>query len=631
MKKILPGDIVGRRVKGELCYYSVDKVEKGRLICIPLVDDDDCWDGKTVALDPAKVAHYPAVKVSKDDVRRLLRYEAPFSEIFGELEPRWRFKCDNKPEMTGEDLLAALRRCKERGFERAEKEWIEPVGALCGELFDGFEWGFRVDGPVDGYRFLPSESQLFFPIYAAVMWRTWRDADEPDLDGLIGETARTLNMLTLPVPERDYADGWKEQYIKRLGHDDVLPGATDEETALWVKYVDELCEKDNVAGLRAKAYSLYGGNSAYKCDWRGSRDLLLKLMELDDDPFLANTLGYIFYYGRCTGGEPEYDKAFYYFNIGAAGGVYESRYKLADMYLHGRGVGKNLRVARDIINELYYENKKYIYQGVRVCKFADVALRMGNLYRDEDPDEAYRYYLEAEFAIKRRMLKDDCYGDRTVAENIKKAIEDVLPKTAFAKARRTVRYAGIPYEIFSTAFELHLRVEAKVKKLKSGQYALRFRVLPKNKENVPGFFITEPAARFCGYVNRLTLKTKKIYNFKIDGKDFDGDSATVVFDEAGPAGSYLYGSRVMKLDAEFEATFPDTEKCRRYAFAAVAFRDGGDTYDYLCGGLNVAPGDKVAVPTSTGEAEARVIKTFEIAEFETDKPLSYYKRVIGKA
>ena len=54
-------------------------------------------------------------------------------------------------------------------------------------------------------------------------------------------------------------------------------------------------------------------------------------------------LGYCYYYGR--DGEPDYEKAFHYFALGAFDGHLISLYKIGDMYLNGLYVAKNEKEA----------------------------------------------------------------------------------------------------------------------------------------------------------------------------------------------------------------------------------------------------------------------------------------------
>ena len=197
-----------------------------------------------------------------------------------------------------------------------------------------------------------------------------------------------------------------------------------------ISVIDELQKYviDHSARLDA-GNACYGGNSLYPCDWNTSRDCMIRLFEKKDDPQYANTLGYIYYYGRCNGGVPEYDKAFHYFGIAAANGLYEGMYKLADMYRHGYGCSKSMRTARNLYGMVYEDSLKHFLKG-KNASFADAALRMGNVYAkgiDEEPDPtvAWYYYVQADYAAKIRAKDSDFFGNTTVVINIQKALEEM--------------------------------------------------------------------------------------------------------------------------------------------------------------------------------------------------------------
>ena len=509
-------------------------------------------------------------------------------------------------------------------------EWIEPVRVMSATIFDFAETS-QLNKQEEQYRFLLTPDRLLYNTFLDLINCRYNGIDEPDYDDLIRQTGNIINMRTLPVIEREYPDWVMQEYVAKMDNDEMYAAATDDEIALFVKFTDILCEKGNKTAMYAKAYALYGGNRAYKCDWCASRDMLLKLMEIDDNPFLANTLGYIYYYGRCTDGVPEYDKAFYYYNIGAAGGIYESRYKLSDMYRHGYGVKKNDTIARKLIDDIYDENYKYILSGEAKCKFADVALRMGNLNRygigcDEDMNDAYYYYLQADFAIKQRLREVDWYGDASVAEGIAKAIEEILPLSRYKEAKRNVCY-GTLFPLLRNAFLIHRRVEAKIKKLKSSrQYRISFRILPKKGEkNPPKLFVTIPEAHFCGYLYKISVTAENVFNFRINGKEFDGDEATVTFDNIEYDNYGMYGEKVMHIDAGFIFIAPKTDEGREYRFVSVVFSPNGKHYDYLCDNPDVNVGDEVTAPDYG--ITAIVAAVFTRKESECAKPIKKYKRI----
>ena len=214
-----------------------------------------------------------------------------------------------------------------------------------------------------------------------------------------------------------------EEYIADWNPD----GKTEEELAEIRRLVEFGIKKDWIPALDIKANACYGGDVLYPCDWVTSRDCFLRLTELTEDGEYHNALGYIYYYGRCDG-KPDYDRAFKHFSVGAAHGIFESTYKIADMMMSGKGVPKNKSGAARIILGMYDENLNNFCGEHFECKYADVALRVGGLVEqgvgvEADPEIAYFHYLRAAYAIDKRMGKWDFYGDGKVKANIDKAIE----------------------------------------------------------------------------------------------------------------------------------------------------------------------------------------------------------------
>lgn len=83
----------------------------------------------------------------------------------------------------------------------------------------------------------------------------------------------------------------KKEYIENyVDNQDSVPA---DEREKFRAYVEEGCEKEWPVALDAKAYGCYGGNSIFKCDWNESLRCLLKLVELTEEPFYYNTIGYI--------------------------------------------------------------------------------------------------------------------------------------------------------------------------------------------------------------------------------------------------------------------------------------------------------------------------------------------------
>ena len=251
-------------------------------------------------------------------------------------------------------------------------------------------------------------------------------------DVLITDLERYFAQKDKPIEEWSFTDSEMESYIRYFDDDEFLKQTDEKKLCLARKFIDLLCAKDNSTALHVKGYACYGGNELYDCNWKVSRDCMLRLFEKEDDPQYANTLGYIYYYGRYNAFVANYDKAFYYFGIAAANGLHEGIYKLGDMYCHGYGCKQSKRTARSLYRMVYEDSIKHFLNGEN-GNFADAALRMGNVFAEgigESVDNiaAYHYYLQSYYAAKIRAEEDRFFGYKLVVANAKKALEKIEGK-----------------------------------------------------------------------------------------------------------------------------------------------------------------------------------------------------------
>ena len=374
----------------------------------------------TVPLD--LLTYEEPVPLSRDDLRRFARFEIRYSELMG--GRTWADADVREPYQIGPgDLLAALLNFRGSGVcdDVFSEEYFFPIGD---DLYDAVGMDEAIDGPEGTAEMpVPNKYSVFSDAWDDLFERFYWRTDQADLSSVIADLRAWEENGDRLLPEREYTRRQKKQFLD-YWNDDRLKTADGEVLDAYRKFLEELCAEDDPEALKAKAYACYGdGNAAYGQNWPESMKCLLRLMEVKPDPLFANTLGYMYYYGRCNGGVPEYDKAFYYFSIGAARGYYESRYKLSDMFRHGYGVPRDPGIAAGLIWELYHDQLKKIRKGRFDSNFADVALRAGNLCKDgidceADPEEAFYYYLQARYAIRMRILTDEGYGDRSDAEGI---------------------------------------------------------------------------------------------------------------------------------------------------------------------------------------------------------------------
>ena len=191
-----------------------------------------------------------------------------------------------------------------------------------------------------------------------------------------------------------------------------------------------MTKQEKIQELEELAYAPYERiEHPTREDWQKSYDALKKLCEIvPDESIYPNTLGYICYYGRHTGGERRYEEARVWFEKGAALRNIESSYKLADMLQAGQGGPEDRKRALLLYLNMYWYCRDQFESGIKDGSFADTALRMGRLFHEgklvrKNDMEALGYLLEAKYALEDRKEYGQ-YGDGTVEKAINRLIDE---------------------------------------------------------------------------------------------------------------------------------------------------------------------------------------------------------------
>ena len=436
-------------------------------------------------------------------------------------------------------------------------------------------------------------------------------------------------MISIAPSEED-----REQMIGYVLHwQDQLRHADEETRKTYKKYVEALVSIDDPTGLNAKAYGCYGGNEIWENDWQASADCLEKLLKHPGEEQAANSLGYIYFYGRLSDGKPDYEKAFRYFARAAAAGFYEARYKLADMYKNGYYVAKDPFLAYALTEGVYEETKRRFMEGADAIPFADAALRMGIFALDnEEEEEAGEYLLEADYAIRRRMACGDFFGDTKVFARIQELRKKAGCEAGSEKSRISLNRPW-PFGLFmqDTAYD---RYWLKVKKVKDGLKLTLSRKGRHRRERPVETLLTLPELGYCEKITRVTLRAKKIRKlFQAAESPLLVDEWDVKYSKKGRVDSfYLEGKKVFSIAAdvyEMKKEHP-VKPDKVYTFASVIFHEGGDTYDYICDIPGVKAGDTVVVPSYAGPVRVQVVRVFKKNISGMELPYSRYKKVIEK-
>ena len=492
--KILYGEYEG-------CYAKVSLLDKeGRYGVIPYNKEDE--PQALILLEPESLERIKPFAFSETELKKFLRGEKFYSEYEKKVFPPFNIKTSAKYALTAMDIRQALINinrsddCLEifkQWFwviinifyedldieSRRKEDFMTDVPETDDEIFavaygmtERLYWGLEerfssreeeekyivsFDDPTDWDKDLSDKSAVERSAYRAVC------------DDVISRVESYMHNYGLPKDQWVYSSSQKKHIISAYENDESLEGASDEAIELYRRFVMDLEKEGDVQALRALAWGYYEGNEAFMQNFFLSESYLLKLFLKTGDPFAANSLGYIYYYGRTNHGIPDYKKAFQYFSFGALAGIDESIYKTADMLIYGNGIPRNIDMGLNMIIDGYKDAMIRFCDGEYDCKFADYALRMGNVCRDRlvynmSLRDAYKFYLEAEFAIAKRREVVNYIGDGTVELRIKNELRRIRQALELEPERKELK-ADFPVyinQLYEDRFPV--RVTLKVRK-----------------------------------------------------------------------------------------------------------------------------------------------------------------------
>ena len=538
---------------------------------------------------------------------------------------------DNDPKaykITLKDILSGILVYEDKPFVEI-CEWVETILAYEDQIS-------FVDDPWEMIRDKVTDQDI--------MNLLWRDLDEfrwtyDYYDNQANEVLKDIknNLIIWLDSKRTQLPPKVLRTVAEQFDDDTIDKESIATQKLFKKCLDAMCEKKDPKAIQRRGYCYYCGTKIYPNDWIKARDAFLEYYQLTGDASAANTLGYIFYYGRCNNGVPEYEEAFKYFSIGHAFTYFESTYKLADMFAHGYGVVKDGKTANHLYWSVYTQNLKRFIKEDYECKFADAALRMGNCFRygygaEVDLRTAYYYYLQADLAIRKRTEVANHYGDTVVFNGVQRALEEV--RQEYTEKGRTEYFVN-PIWINWTLIK-HRRCKMKIRELKEGALQLTASPMKRRDENkAPLMLIAIPKADYCELKDKIMVRTAPNSTYRItgDGSEFIFDSYQ--YDWNGGTKFYLGDDLVAEIiTKKYSFKAPSKKEPapegKIYHFVRVVFEGSGRAYDYLCDDNSVKAGDQVIINGYDGEKAVNVVSVFDKYENQIGLPLERYKKVIRK-
>ena len=574
------------------------------------------------------------IVISKEDMRKIVLYEKDFRSFINEdISTRYDDQLDaldfeSDYQITLEDVRDALKNIlsKDPDVTDLEEYWRYPIFFYFSGIFgvdkargyDEDETEEDTDSrraPV--YSYLPADRKSFFDHICEELGELEYEGSErcsevPTIKDTLDSIEMFLEDEDKPIEQKRFSSKIKKNYINMFRNDYVLEEADDFMLDLCRKYTEELIETGSKLAMEVKAYSQYGGNRLYKCDWISSRDLVLKLYEMTGNAMYANTLGYIYYYGRCTNGEPEYDKAFEMFTAGHAAGYYESTYKLADMFRHGYFCSKNPKIAFDLYKKVFDDCMDFPLRSVE-GNLSDAALRMGNCYMNGIGVE------------KDIVTSYSFFGDASVAIGVDKSLNDVREELPEGYFREYLDLNDLYSRIYSLTYE---GGKVSVKKKRD-----HYEITIGKKVYYPEL-VSFPEIGYIEIANSITFTAQQVRtsNDRVFTRSILFDKITNKWN-----GTLLFwsGNRVVLYltvanGRLYAPKSYDKEDSDKVVIASVSFDENGRTYDYICDIPGVEPGNNVIVETSRGDTEV-IVQGISIKDKE-DLPIPFerYKTVKEK-
>lgn len=515
-------------------------------------------------------------------------------------------------------------------------------------LDEEFSWFFRLFDLKNnnGYIFLPhisnktnnvkndikdflfeNDDHLVTFIIKKILDSIDRDKINEDIDNYINFIEEILEQRKYPKENRVYSKSTLSLLLSSISYG-LYNGIMLSEDArkFYAENLLKNAEQEDIQSMRSLGYEYYKGTNGFPYDPIKSCYWLDKYYEATKDPDVARTLGYIYYYGRTTNGIPQGDKAFQYFSIGhTAGGYFEATYKLADCYMKGYGTPINYQCAFNLVNDIYNPTLVYFLNG-NDSKFADVALRMGSFYKEgifvqKDIFRAYKYFLKARLAIRKRLENMEYIGDRGIAMGIARSITEI--EQEIGKEKRIVNKNGY---LLKNSF----------KKVDKGKYEVELIdgyihvvIYPSKKSSRKYFLYNIP---YIGLIER----TPKIEYYikpknKKDAEKFVELANMHKIKESIFVNNAFYATPTKSTDNDFNISFseivyvPQTIKdiTKRYQIVSVEFYPNTKLYDYLCLKDSVMIGDQLEIEYN-GRTILTTVKKVKML-YEDELPLPFEK------
>ena len=509
-------------------------------------------DQKPLIVKAIMTEYLPPEYMSEEEIRKIYRYEEYYDQVTHHND-LLNTKGIEDLDVTLEDIECALTNFdKKHDFEHFEKYWARNIYPLLVRQFKLMLPSCNIYSRYRAYRdFLDELAQLL---------NNSIGADDDDIENMMNymhdHLIDNLQNLNLPPKKRYYRPDDVEYFTFMCSTTFAL-NYSDEDTIETFRYLlsKKLKQNDPFACLISARMHIYP-NPAYDVDYKFAQEKLEYLAENFHGGFSIDAmdlLGDLYFQGYLNNGEPNYEKAFVYYNTATINHHQSAPGKLARMYYEGLYVPHSDFTTYSLIENVSEEMiSRFLNDFDSDNSLPEIMLYKAKLLEDDLNDynvwyHAYYYLLQADFYSKMRRNIDVAAYLNDTQDAIDKYLEIIRSSKHYKKLK--LQPLANLQQILAFNNMNNGQINYTIDEVKDGRL-FTFKRAPKtvddNEEehDEPSrLFVVIPEMDFAGFVDQLKVLVKD--KFKDSVLPFDTEG--IITSLKGNVG-YLYTHISMALD-----------------------------------------------------------------------------------
>lgn len=352
----------------------------------------------------------------------------------------------------------------------------------------------------------------------------------PDYGQIVKSVKVFKENQMLPVEERKFTLPMKYTLVKGRGNPSSVNHADDLTCMIYKKAVNDLCRAKIAFGYRVRGYSYLMGTKCFKKNMAKALDNFLTLYEMNEDVYIAEIIGDL-YYGGTEIDPPDYEMAYKYYSIACMYGIKSAVLKVSDMLCRGKGTIKNEHVGKRLVFEMFDDAYKEFCRHEAGSFLSDVTVRMGMIFDTGidtavDKLEAYKFYNIARYALNmKKELNEQSDADEMLIEDVNDRCRELGSEIGCNPNASSI-FSDVPNMLLACMVDGY-EVRTEITKVKK-EYKLRtVRICKADEPRPQSMLIEYPLNDYCALLDEveeyMPVKGTKIWLEDDENNFFDSD------------------------------------------------------------------------------------------------------------